>query len=67
MVSHLKWIDMRDQKPEAASKSSALLGRYMCGSECGRRSSKCLLDAAEASVSGVGFGVDEDGLGGRSG
>ena len=34
--------ELRDQKPEAAASSSALEGRYRCGREWGRRSSRCL-------------------------
>jgi hypothetical protein len=64
MVSHLKWIFIRDQKPDAASSSSALLGRYMWGRWCGRRSRRGF---AALAASGFGFGGVFEALGGESG
>lgn len=65
MASHFRCIPVRDQKPEAASSNSALVGRFRCGRACGRRSKKCLLVLAECSASALGAsrGVSE-GLGG---
>jgi hypothetical protein len=64
MVSHLKWIFIRDQKPDAASSSSALLGRYMWGRWCGRRSRRGF---AASDASGFGFGDALEALGGEFG
>lgn len=64
MVSHLKWILMRDQKPEAAASNSALLGRYRCGRWCGRRSRRCL---GASGVSGCSSGAGLDDVGGALG
>jgi hypothetical protein len=70
-VSHLKRTFMRDQKPEAAASSSALEGRYRCGREWGRRSSRwCLPDGCASlcemgvSCAGGGGGVGGGGGGG---
>ena len=58
---------MRDQNPDAASSSSALVGRFRCGSACGKPQELWVDSAAlSTSVLGASFGVLE-GAGGVSG
>ena len=60
IVSHLNRTFMRDQKPDAAASSSALLGRYRCGT-WGRRlsivcESSCFVSNVDcAGLAGFGL------------